>query len=162
MAIWRVKFSSHFCTHWDKNKGKHLCIYNVRERGCFSQRRQTSVFASALTPIEQLSSSTSKDQLLPKLLLLRRLLHTSHSATQAFLPVSHSDFSSCQPLSHSGFSSSQPLSHSGFSSCQPLSHSDISCQPLTHSTTQDVVPVSHSGFLRVSHSATQDLEWLSG
>ena len=162
MAIWRVKFSSRFCTHWDKNKGKHLCIYNVRERGCFSQRRQTSVFASTLTPVEQLSNCTSKDQLLPILLLLRRLLHTSHSttqplrlfflsATQAFLPVSLSATQTFLNVSHSGFSSSQPLSHSDISSCQPL--------PLNHS---GCCSVSHSATQAFSVSATQPLRILSG
>ena len=149
MANLEGKFTSRLCAHWDKNIGKLLFIYiyiTVRERGCFSQRKQPSVFASALAPIEQLSNSTSKE--LPILLLLRRLLHTSHpttqplrhvflSATQAFLRVSHS---ATQTFLHVSHSATQPL-NSGFCSCQPL---------------------SHSGFLRVSHPATQDLEWLSG
>ena len=33
--------------------------------------------------------------------LLRRLLHTTHSATQAFLPVSHSATQAFLPVSHS-------------------------------------------------------------
>ena len=175
--FWIVKLTSRLCTHWVENKGnKHLCIYTVtvRERGCFSPRRQTSVFASTLTPIELLSSSTSKDQLLP--ILLRRLLHTSHSttqplrhiflsATQAFLPVSHSATQTFLHVSHSATQTFLlPVGHSATQAFRPVSHSATQAfLPVSHSATQTFLPVTqplnHSGFCSCQPLS---LEWLSG